>query len=154
MTAQISTIRRAASAGAGPHGVTAGNVSTGTLATIICLKITLYAAYFAAGGRDLPRLLDLQMTGKIDSWAIRWCYAQCKSGMLTVHPKVSKAINVGFGGTHVKYDPQYPVTLDISGRTVFDFGKPVEVEPKVRKQYLSYYGFFYRVKNYIRKLRA
>lgn len=109
---------------------------------------------FAAGGQDLPRLLDLQMAGKIDSWAIRWCYAQCKSGMLTVHPKISKAINIGFNGTHVKYDPQYPVTLDTSGRTNFIFGKAVRVEPEVSKQYLKHYGFFNRLKNYIRRLRA
>ncbi|MDM5263708.1 glycosyltransferase [Sulfurovum sp. XTW-4] len=58
---------------------------------------------FNLGGNDLYKMLELQMLGKIDSWAIRWCYNQFKFDSYTVYPKKSKIINDGFSdekGTH------------------------------------------------------
>lgn len=56
---------------------------------------------FKRGGNDLPSMLKAQMNGKIDSWAIRWCFEQSKRNMLTVYPKESRIINIGFdNGTH------------------------------------------------------
>ena len=54
---------------------------------------------FNRGGRDMANMLDFQMQGKIDSWAIRWCYAQSKLDMLTVYPLVSRIKNIGLDGT-------------------------------------------------------
>lgn len=51
---------------------------------------------FKLGGNDMYKMLELQMLGKLDSWAIRWCYNQFKYQKLTVFPKCSKAINIGF----------------------------------------------------------
>ena len=51
---------------------------------------------FNLGGNDMFKMLELQMLGKIDSWAIRWSYSQFKLGMYTVFPKRSKVINDGF----------------------------------------------------------
>ena len=51
---------------------------------------------FNLGGDDTFKMLELQMLGKIDSWAIRWSYSQFKLGMYTVFPKISKVINDGF----------------------------------------------------------
>ncbi|MBP3041776.1 sugar transferase, partial [Bacillaceae bacterium Marseille-Q3522] len=50
---------------------------------------------FNLGGSDLAGMLDIQMESRIDSWAIRWCYAQFKCGKFTVYPKESKVINIG-----------------------------------------------------------
>jgi len=58
---------------------------------------------FNLGGNDMYKMLELQMLGKIDSWAIRWCYSQFKYNQYTVYPKKSKIINDGFTdnkGTH------------------------------------------------------
>ena len=58
---------------------------------------------FNFGGDDMYKMLELQMLGKIDSWAIRWCYNQYIKNMYTVYPKKSKIINDGFNdnkGTH------------------------------------------------------
>ncbi len=59
---------------------------------------------FNRGGKDMSLLLDFQMNGLIDSWAIRWCYAQWEQGMFTVFPKYSRVQNNGFGcdATHTK----------------------------------------------------
>lgn len=58
---------------------------------------------FNLGGNDMFKMLELQMLGKIDSWAIRWCYNQFKYNQYTVYPSKSKVINDGFTdnlGTH------------------------------------------------------
>lgn len=56
---------------------------------------------FMRGGNDLPSMLKAQMNGKIDSWAVRWCYAQSKLDMYTVYPKISRINNIGFNsGEH------------------------------------------------------
>jgi len=58
---------------------------------------------FNQGGNDLFKMLELQVLNKIDSWAIRWCYAQYKNNSYAVFPKESKVINDGFSdgiGTH------------------------------------------------------
>lgn len=47
-------------------------------------------------GNDLFRMLELQMIGKINSWAIRWDYNQFINNMYTIYPRCSKALNVGF----------------------------------------------------------
>lgn len=57
---------------------------------------------FNRGGNDMSIMLKMQMLGKIDSWAIRWCYNQFKDGSYTIYPVASKLINNGFDvkGTH------------------------------------------------------
>ncbi len=52
---------------------------------------------FDEGGNDMSRLLALQQRRRINSWAIRWCYAQFRRGMYTVYPVRSKVVNQGFG---------------------------------------------------------
>ncbi|MEK3984570.1 glycosyltransferase [Paenibacillus sp. FSL K6-3166] len=66
------------------------------------------------GGRDMAAMLDAQMDGKIDSWAIRWCYSQSKSGMFTVYPRVSRIRNTGLdgSGTHSGVSNRYDVYLN------------------------------------------
>lgn len=57
---------------------------------------------FNRGGNDLSVMLKMQMLGRIDSWAIRWCYNQFRYNAYTVYPAESKLINNGFDekGTH------------------------------------------------------
>lgn len=47
----------------------------------------------------LDHMLISQMTGKIDSWAVRWCYHLFKRKLLTVYPAVSRTYNIGMDGT-------------------------------------------------------
>ncbi len=57
---------------------------------------------FNRGGLDLSEMLDNQMRGLIDSWAVRWCYSQFRQGMFTIYPRISRVQNIGFdnSGTH------------------------------------------------------
>jgi hypothetical protein len=56
---------------------------------------------FNRGGEDLSRFLELQMTGKVDSWAIRWAYTHFKQNAVAVLPIASKVYNIGFDGSGV-----------------------------------------------------
>lgn len=57
---------------------------------------------FNRGGKDLTPMLKMQMEGRLDSWAIRWCFAQSNLDMYTVYPKYSLVENRGCDntGTH------------------------------------------------------
>lgn len=51
------------------------------------------------GGTDMAQMLDAQMKGLCDSWAIRWCYEQSKKDMMTIYPVKSLVTNQGLDGT-------------------------------------------------------
>jgi hypothetical protein len=60
---------------------------------------------FNLAGNDLFKMLELQYCGKIDSWAIRWCYSQFVHSTFSVTPKISMVQNIGFEdkfATHTK----------------------------------------------------
>lgn len=71
---------------------------------------------FNRGGSDLVGMLRLQMEGKIDSWAIRWVYAQSKLDMYTVYPKHSYLVNGGCdgSGTHSGNNDNYSTDIQES----------------------------------------
>lgn len=54
---------------------------------------------FNRGGNDLTPMLKCQMEGKLDSWAVRWCFTQSNLDMFTIYPKDSLVENKGCDGT-------------------------------------------------------
>lgn len=64
---------------------------------------------FKRAGDDLPKMLELQRKGKIDSWAVRWAYNQSMMNKYTVVPVETLVNNIGFdgSGTHCKTDIRY-----------------------------------------------
>lgn len=73
---------------------------------------------FRRGGDDLPQMLELQMSGQLDSWSIRFDYAHYKHDAFCLHPVVSKVQNIGFDGSGIHCDPSddYYVELDPADR--------------------------------------
>lgn len=100
---------------------------------------------FNRGGRDLSSMLHDQMEGRIDSWAIRWCYTQSKLDMLTVYPVVTRIQNIGLDGTgtHSRIDSKYNVTLrsDIRG---FTFDNP-KINAQITKAFQDHFGTRYEL---------
>ena len=89
------------------------------------------------GGSDLSNMLARQMAGKIDSWMIRWVYAQFKYGLLDVFPSASKVLNIGFNGTatHTRCsDRRYRTILDTGTKRVFQFNPVPAVNYDVQKE--------------------
>jgi len=56
-------------------------------------------AAHAEAGSDLPGMLDAQMAGRIDSWAIRAEYTRFRIGGLTLYPCLPLVRNIGMDGT-------------------------------------------------------
>lgn len=51
------------------------------------------------GGADMSDMLDMQMQGLINSWAIRFAYAESMNDRLTIFPKESRVVNCGRDGS-------------------------------------------------------
>jgi hypothetical protein len=56
---------------------------------------------FNAGAMDFLKMLERQIAGEIDSWAIRWYGTLWLHGGLALHPGRSLVRNTGFDGTGV-----------------------------------------------------
>lgn len=52
---------------------------------------------FNETGDDMFRMLDLQQAGRMNSWAIRFCYSQFRHSAYTVYPVESKVLINGYG---------------------------------------------------------
>lgn len=62
---------------------------------------------FNRGGKDLAFMLDCQMDGLSDSWAVRWCYSQSKQGKYTVYPVRTYLTNIGMDGSGTHFSSAY-----------------------------------------------
>ncbi|MDP5230057.1 MAG: glycosyltransferase [Cellulophaga sp.] len=105
---------------------------------------------FAKGGSDLNAMLDKQMTGKLDSWAIRWFYHQFTIGGLTLYPLGSKIYNDGFDefATHTSGSgKRYLPFLDKKHSMEFNFPMPVEISANYQKKFQSKMGIMARIRS-------
>ncbi|MET7030071.1 glycosyltransferase family protein [Sediminicola luteus] len=114
---------------------------------------------FNSMGSDMSRMLEKQMNGKLNSWAIRWCYHQFKYELYTVFPTVSKINNIGFGGeaTHTfgkNTDLRFNSYFDTSNRFEFNFSKTIVLDRKFIRKFVIPYSYktriFYKIKNLLR----
>lgn len=64
---------------------------------------------FNRGGNDLAAMLAMQHENKIDSWAIRFCYAHHSNDMRCIYPIQTLVRNIGLDntGTHSTPEPRY-----------------------------------------------
>lgn len=94
---------------------------------------------FNRGGNDLSLMLASQMEGKIDSWAIRWCYAQSRQKSYTVYPAVTKVENRGLDGTGTNC-----CRRKITGETTPSNQRcemqQVRLDKKIIKEFKRHYG--------------
>ncbi|QGY48087.1 glycosyltransferase [Maribellus comscasis] len=104
---------------------------------------------FMRGGSDLPYMLWKQMNGKIDSWAIRWCFDQYKKNLFTVFPKESKIKNIGFGetATHTKSMNQFDAHFGDETKREFLFDDNLIVNKVVAKEFRKRFSVLNRIKN-------
>jgi hypothetical protein len=104
------------------------------------------------GGSDLPYMLKNQMNGKIDSWAIRWCYHQFRHDTLAIFPTNSKIYNIGHGSnaTHTKRKNRFGTILDAGSKTNFIFKDVLVLDEQILKDFRRIYSIKNRVMNRIR----
>lgn len=96
---------------------------------------------FNIGGADLSPMLDMQMEGKINSWAIRADYARFKKNMVGINPVRSYALNIGMGsGTHTTTATTYwdsDISLAVEHPHFMD---DISVDRRIRKIYHACYS--------------
>ena len=89
---------------------------------------------FCRGGGDLYPMLQMQMRGELDSWAIRWNYAGSKRNALTVYPKYGLVRNFGFDGSGTHSGKKGPDSVFDSDGSEIKFEK-LELDPKITREY-------------------
>jgi hypothetical protein len=102
---------------------------------------------FARGGSDLPQMLINQMNGKIDSWAIRWCFYQFLTNQLTIFPTKSKIISIGFGenATHTRKTKRFETELDTTLKENFYFNESIKLDKNLIYQFKAKFSIYNRV---------
>ncbi|MBA3285876.1 MAG: sugar transferase [Nitrosopumilus sp.] len=87
-------------------------------------------SYFNNGGSDMFIMLKKQIEGKLDSWAIRWCYHQFKMNAYSVYPTISKVNNIGFSkmATNTNVYNRYKTPLDNGKIESFCFNSNAELD--------------------------
>lgn len=108
---------------------------------------------FKRGGSDMPRMLKNQMIGKIDSWAIRFCYHQFKENLMTVFPKTSKIKSIGFSeeATHTSGTKRFITPIDTELKRNFAFSIFIEIDKKLIKEFSSFFSVKNRIINQLRQ---
>ncbi|MFA2856816.1 glycosyltransferase [Bacillus paranthracis] len=94
---------------------------------------------FNMGGNDLSYMLDDQMAGRINSWAIRWVYSQHKQTKYTIYPINSFVRNIGldFSGTHSSNADKYK-TREIY-QSEIQFNSNYGVNSEILKEFKRFY---------------
>ncbi|GGH56542.1 hypothetical protein HNQ91_000026 [Filimonas zeae] len=103
---------------------------------------------FAKGGSDLNAMLDKQMSGNLDSWAIRWFYHQFRTKGLTIYPVLSKVYNDGFDqfATHTSGSGRrYLPALDKEGSMNFSLPARVEIDSYYQRSFNKKMGITARI---------
>lgn len=108
---------------------------------------------FKRGGSDLPRMLKNQITGKIDSWAIRFCYHQFKNNILTVFPAKSKLISIGFSeeATNTIGTKRFNTPLDEELKREFEFQNFEKIDQNIIREFKSKFSIKSRIQNQLNK---
>jgi len=92
-------------------------------------------------GSDMTLMMKRQKEGKLNSWAIRFCFHQFQHSLFSVHPAVSKIRNIGISdaqatNTNQKFN-RFSSTLDNSGNQAFAFKNQISLDPNVIKQFIK-----------------
>ena len=105
---------------------------------------------FNESGEDMSDMLTAQLKGKIDSWAIRWCYAHFKNSAYCVYPKYAKVRNIGFDGSGVHCSPTTTKFDTILSNKKIAFDKDIKINNEIVKEMQKLYR--YNLKNRVKKI--
>lgn len=99
------------------------------------------------GGSDCYGMLKKWKTGKNQSWAIRFCFAQFLQDKLSLFPITSKVRNDGFDGegTNCKRWSRFKYTFDESGNKVFQYPPEISLNKSLYKSAMWYNGIAIRI---------
>ncbi|MGR3812138.1 glycosyltransferase [Jiulongibacter sp. NS-SX5] len=101
-------------------------------------------------GSDMTHMLKKQDQGKINSWAIRFCFHQFRYQLFSVHPVKSKVINIGLNSkeaTHTNgMTARFKTNLDTSDTKSFIFEDSYILNHRIIKKFVQPYSLKTRIK--------
>ena len=105
-------------------------------------------------GSDMPGMLKRQMTNKIDSWAIRWCYHQFKNNLVTVFASKSKINHIGDGedATNAEGATKFHTPLDIGTQRTFHFDQNKKIDKKILNEFSGKFSIKTRALGKLKRL--
>lgn len=97
---------------------------------------------FKMGGEDLVDMLKAQMEGRLDSWAIRFCYGQFKNNGYTLYPVRTLAHNIGLdnSGTHCGTDKRL-TAKPLPGAIEIRWSKRIEVDQVIAVEFRKIFKY-------------
>ena len=98
-------------------------------------------------GNDISRMLLDSLSGKNDSWYVRWAFRHFIEGKVAVFPRLSKVRNNGYGesATHCKTIDVLKIRYDNEYSRVFNFSNDIRIDKNIHKRILNYYSFSYKL---------
>lgn len=107
---------------------------------------------FCRRGSDLYGMLRDYMSGKTNSWAIRFCYSMYKQGRYSVCPVRSLVRNDGFTSDAMHCYTYNRYKIDFEEFHEGDFSLPPHIEPdrKLMREAVRYWTIRYRIYGKIR----
>jgi hypothetical protein len=105
---------------------------------------------FNQGGEDLTRMLKKQMSGKINSWAVRWAYTHFNGNVYCIYPVKSFVKNIGAdrSGVHTKKTNKFSVNLNDK-----EYKDYLLHYPEINIELLKNFQDFFSKKNPFRRIR-
>jgi hypothetical protein len=105
---------------------------------------------FSSLGSDVNAMLDKQMNGQLDSWAIRWTFHQFKTSKISLFPAHSMVFNAGFDefATHTTGSPKrYVPKLNQGTIREFHFPMKAQLDINYQKRFKRKMGYLSRIKS-------
>lgn len=101
------------------------------------------------------KMLEDQINGKVNSWAIRWCASAFLKNKLTLYPKHSLVQNIGLdgGGVHCSKTDKFDITLG-QNRIFIDnieIAENKKIKLFIQKFFQPKVSMFRKIKNKIKK---
>lgn len=90
---------------------------------------------FNSSGTDKSLMLDYQMLGILDSWAIRFSYSMFENKMYALLPRYSLIENIGFDGSGTNSDTTERFKVNNEYVNPIKIKKDVKFEPAIEKEY-------------------
>ncbi len=101
-------------------------------------------------GSDLSLMLKKQMNGQIDSWSIRFSFHQFNHNLYSVHPVISKVVNIGineqFATNTFGSIKRFSTKLDKGDKLRFDFVEDPNIKVEIIRQFIKPNSIFERLK--------
>ncbi|PWT96527.1 MAG: glycosyl transferase [Bacteroidetes bacterium] len=104
------------------------------------------------GSYDYSGMLQKQIEGKVNSWAIRWYASAYLQDKLTLYPSKSLVINIGSDGSGTHQQSESETRTDLYTEKIIIPDIPIQESPVARKDLAKYFYSHLGIKGRLRKL--